>query len=291
MPTNMDVKIIEQPILPPRHKNSHKGTFGTAVLICGSYGMAGAAVLAGKAALRSGLGIAKIILPDKIYDIVARQIPEAVFVPLKTSLDGTLCQEDIPKICEHIKGADSLLFGCGSGISRDNAEILKALIENAKCPFIIDADGINLLSQNIDIIKQTEADIILTPHPGEMSRLTGKSIAEIESDRIKTARAFTDKYGAVTVLKGAETVVATRNDTYLNTIGNPGMATGGSGDTLSGILAAFLAREKDIDLAVTAAVWVHSAAGDAAAKRLSQTSMLPSDMIDELPCLFKKLEG
>ena len=291
MPTNMDVKSIEQPILPPRHKNSHKGTFGTAVLICGSYGMAGAAVLAGKAALRGGLGIAKIILPDKIYDIVARQIPEAVFVPLKTSIDGTLCCEDIPKICEHIKSADSLLFGCGSGISRDNAEILKSLIENAKCPFIIDADGINLLSQNIDIIKQTEADIILTPHPGEMSRLTGKSIAEIEADRVKTARAFTDKYGVITVLKGAETVVATRNDTYLNTIGNAGMATGGSGDTLSGILAAFLAREVDIDLAVTAAVWVHSAAGDAAAKRLSQISMLPSDMIDELPCLFKKLEG
>ncbi|MEE1198955.1 MAG: NAD(P)H-hydrate dehydratase [Acutalibacteraceae bacterium] len=287
----MDIKVIKQPMLPPRDKNSHKGTFGTAVLICGSYGMAGAAVLAGKAALRSGLGIAKIILPDKIYDIAARQIPEAVFVPLKTSLDGTLCGEDIPKICEHIKGADSLLFGCGSGRSHDNAEILKALIENTKCPFIIDADGINLLSQNIDIIKQTEADIILTPHPGEMSRLTGKSIAEIEADRIKTARAFTDKYGAVTVLKGAETVVATKNDTYLNTIGNAGMATGGSGDTLSGILAAFLAREKDIDLAVTAAVWVHSAAGDAAAKRLSQTSMLPSDMIDELPCLFKKLEG
>ena len=287
----MGVKIIEQPMLPPRNKNSHKGTFGTAVLICGSYGMAGAAVLAGKAALRSGVGIAKIILPDKIYDIVARQIPEAVFVPLKTSSDGTLCCEDIPKICEHIKNADSVLFGCGIGMSRDNAEILNNLINEVRCPFIIDADGINLLSQNIDIIKQAAAPIVLTPHPGEMSRLTGKSIGEIEANRIKTARDFADKYGAVTVLKGAETVVATRSNTYLNTIGNAGMATGGSGDTLSGILAAFLAREGDMDFAVTSAVWVHSAAGDKAAERLSLTSMLPSDIIDELPCLFKKLEG
>lgn len=287
----MDIKVIKRPTLPPRHKNSHKGTFGTAVIICGSYGMAGAAVLAARAALRSGLGIAKIILPDKIYDIVARQVPEAVFVPLKTSGEGTLCADEIGEICEHIKNADALLYGCGCGISGDNAEILKTLIKSVKCPFIIDADGINLLSQNIDIIMQTEADIILTPHPGEMSRLTGKSIAEIESNRVNTARCFTDKYGATTVLKGAETLVATPSATYINTCGNPGMATGGSGDTLSGILAAFLAREKDIDFAVTAAVWVHSAAGDMAAKRLSQTSMLPSDMIDELPCLFKKLEG
>ncbi len=287
----MDVKIIEQPSYPPRDKNSHKGTYGTAVLICGSYGMAGAAVLAGKAALRSGVGIAKIILPDKIYDIAARQIPEAVFVPLKTSLDGTLSREDIPKICEHIKNVDVVLFGCGSGASDDNAEILKMLINKVQCPFIIDADGINLLSRNIDIIKQTAVPIILTPHPGEMSRLMGKSIAEIESNRINTARYFTDKYGVITVLKGAETVVTTQGGTYLNTIGNAGMATGGSGDTLSGILAAFLARESDIDFAVTSAVWVHSAAGDMAAEKQSQTSMLPSDIIDELPCLFKKLEG
>lgn len=287
----MDVKIIEQPIFPPRDKNSHKGTYGTAVLICGSYGMAGAAVLAAKAALRSGVGIAKVILPDKIYDIVARQIPEAVFVPLKTSDKGAFCREDAPTICEHIKNADSVLFGCGVGMSDDNLEILNVLIKDVKCPFIIDADGINLLSRNIDIIKQASAPIILTPHPGEMARLTGKSVVEIENNRTYFAEIFSKKYGIVTVLKGSQTLVATPKAIYKNIIGNPGMATGGSGDTLAGILAAFLAREKDIDYAVTSAVYIHSAAGDMAAQKMSQTAMLPSDIIDKLPCLFKKLEG
>ena len=291
MPINMDVKIINEPHFAPRNKNAHKGTFGTAVFIVGSYGMAGAAVLAAKAALRSGVGIAKVILPDKIYDIVARQLPEAVFVPLKTSNKGTFCKDDIATICDNIKNANSVVFGCGVGISDDNAKILREVIKTAKCPLVIDADGINLLAQSIDIIKQASAPIILTPHPGEMSRLTGKSIAEIEGNRVEIAKQFSDNFNVITVLKGSETLVATPSNIYKNIIGNPGMATGGSGDTLAGILAAFLAREKDTEFAVTSAVYVHSAAGDLAAEELSQTAMLPSDIIDKLPCLFKKLEG
>ena len=288
----MNVEVIKAPILPARDKNAHKGTFGTALIMCGSYGMAGAAVLAITACLRSGVGIAKAVLPDKIYDIVARQVPEAVFTPVSTSPCGTFSSVDTGKITELLPSADAVLYGCGIGQSDDNTEVLKAVIKNAKSPIIIDADGINLLSRNINIIKQITVPVVLTPHPGEMSRLCGKGIAEIEGSRVNTAVEFSREYGVYTVLKGSETVVAAPDGrVFINKTGNPGMATGGSGDALAGILAAFLARERDILRAVMSAVYIHGAAGDMAAEKMSQTSLLPRDLIEQLPLLFKTLEG
>ncbi len=281
--------IITAPKIPKRAENAHKGTYGTALLICGSFGLAGAAVLAARAALRSGVGIAKCIVPKSIYPIVGKAVPEAVFLPTgrKRLSIGSAWQAK-----KAVKTASSVLIGCGLSKGYFCKRTLKAVVKNAKCPVIIDADGINLLSSCINILKQAGSIVILTPHPGEMSRLCGKSIAEIEADRESAAKKFAVEHKVYLVLKGKNTVVATPNgEIYINPTGNAGMATGGSGDTLSGIMAAFLAAEKDILSAVNKSVYIHGLAGDMAAADLSQASMLPTDMTERLPAIFKMLEG
>ena len=185
------------------------------------------------------------------------------------------------------------MFGPGVTNTNDTVILLRDILENAKCPVIIDADGINSLARNIDIIKQSAVKIILTPHPAEMARLCRVSVSVINSDRIYYAKKLAHEFGVTVVLKGANTVVATEDErVFVNLTGNPGMATGGSGDVLSGMIAGLIASgvlpEND---AVCAAVYLHGLAGDRAAQKLSQTSLLPSDIIDELPSLFKTFEG
>ena len=280
------MRFIEntKPIIPKRDKNSHKGTFGTSLIIAGSYGMAGAAVLAANAALRSGVGKAKLAVNKSIYGICAAAISEAVFIPYG------ICFKN--KLIPHIKTANSILFGCGCSTNKTTLKKLKFIIKNANCPIVIDADGINVLSQNIDILKQAKTPIILTPHPLEMSRLSGKGVQEIGEDRICAATEFANKYGVYVVLKGNGTVIAAPNETpIVNPTGNPGMATGGSGDVLAGIMAGLLAQQSDILKTVSAAVYIHGMAGDVAADNLGETAILPSDIIEELPCVFKTLEG
>ncbi len=285
-------KEIIKPNIPPRAAESHKGTFGTALLFCGSYGFAGAAVLAAKGCLRSGVGLVKSVVPNKIYDICAASVPEAVFLPLKSDIKGKFGKINKKMLYGHIVKANSILVGCGMGVSGNNLKIVEYLIDNAKSPLIIDADGINLVSRNIDILKRAKTPIILTPHPAEMSRLTGISVEKIQKDREKIAKEFAVKYGVYLVLKGNRTVVAAPNgEVFINPTGNAGMATGGSGDVLSGIMASLLCQSTNILSAVAAAVYIHGAAGDLAAEKFSQIALLPSDIIEELPCVFKTLEG
>lgn len=276
--------ISESPKIAKRDKNAHKGSFGSSLLVCGSFGMAGAAILSFRAALKSGVGKLIAAVEKNIYGICTVAVPEAVFIPLGICFKKPLLKQ--------IKGADSILFGCGVGTKKRSLKKLNLIVKNANCPVVIDADGINLLAQSIDILKQAKTPIILTPHPLEMSRLCGKRVREINNDRLKTATDFAKEYGVYLVLKGSGTIVAAPNGkTYVNPTGNAGMATGGSGDVLSGIMAALLAYNTDIFTAVKTAVYVHGAAGDSAAERLSETSLTPSDIIEELPCVFKTLEG
>lgn len=271
---------IEKPSIPSREKDSHKGTFGTALHICGSVGFAGAAVLAGRACLKSGVGLLKVLVPKGIYNICAKSLPEAVFIVSKRGIK------------EQIKNADSVLIGPGMSVSKRTKTLLKKVLENATSPIIIDADGINVLSRGIDMLKRAKTPIILTPHPKEMSRLTGLEVNEIQKNRETVAKDFAQKYGVYLVLKGSGTVVATpTGDAFINPTGNPGMATGGSGDVLSGIISALVCYFDNITDAIKSAVYIHGMAGDVAANRLSQTALLPSDIIEELPCVFKTLEG
>jgi len=275
-------KTIEKPQFPKRRHNSHKGTFGTALMFCGSYGMAGAAILATRAALASGVGIAKCVVCDGIYDILTRAIPEAVCLPVVQDESGTY-KADTIDYEKAFKKVTAVLIGCGMAQSDNTRKVLRCVAEKSDVPIIIDADGINLLADSIDILRECKAPVIITPHPAEMARLCKCSTAEIEQNRIYYAQKFAIDYNCTVVLKGANTIVATnKGEIFFNLTGNPGMATGGSGDVLSGIMVSLLAQGFVPEDAAKAAVYLHGEAGDRAALKKGERAMLPSDIIKEL---------
>ncbi len=265
---NSPLKAIEKPELKKRDAVSHKGSYGTALAVVGSYGMVGAAILSGKAALRSGVGLLKMAACPENYTAIALALPEAVQTANPTEALGK---------------ATALLVGCGMGVSHENKKLIEELVLSSNVPVIIDADGINNIAGSIEFIKQANAPIIFTPHPAEMARLVGKTAAEVESDRIGIAKAFAAELGVTVCLKGTNTLVATPDgQVFVNLIGNAGMASAGSGDMLAGVMLALLAKGEEVTSAVCSAVWLHSAAGDAACRELGEESMLPSDMIERL---------
>lgn len=276
------VTVIEKPLPRLRDKNSFKNTYGTALSVCGSYGMPGAAIISAKAALRSGVGILKLACVEENYTACAVSLPEAVLLPCPTR-GKTYSSESADALKEALKTADALLIGCGMGISEDARTLVKELLKTTTVPTVLDADGINLIASDIELLKDVKAPLILTPHPGEMARLMGTSPKDIESDRLGIAAGFAKKFGLYLVLKGSNTIVASPSgELSVNLTGNPGMATAGSGDMLAGIILALLAKGFDPCVAAKSAVWYHSAAGDAAKARLGEESMLPTDMIEEL---------
>lgn len=280
-PTEYSFLTNEKPIFKKRNHNAHKGSYGTALLLCGSYGMAGAAILAARAALRSGVGIVKCVICDSIYSPFTCAVPEAVCIPVKPNSVGTFSDNtDLDKALER---SAAVLFGCGVGCNEDTAALLENLITTAAVPLVIDADGINALSCRIDILKKSKAPIILTPHPGEMARLCNTTVAQVESNRIEVAREFAKQHNCYLVLKGADTVIAEPSgEICINLNGNPGMAKGGSGDVLAGITVSLLAQGIEVGTAVKAAVYLHGEAGDKACLRKGERAMLPSDIINEL---------
>ena len=274
--------IIEKPSHLNRPKNSHKGTYGTALLLCGSYGMCGAQILAAKAALRSGVGLVKSIVCDKNYTAFCQSVPEAVTYPVSTLPDGAPEVFD-RTILSATSSSNAMLLGCGLGKSDEAKRIVKNALLISQIPIILDADGINAIASDINILRKTKAPVILTPHPKEMSRITGLSVAEIERNRMKVAKRFAIDYGCVLVLKGTNTVVSAPDGrVFINNGGNPGMATGGSGDVLAGIMVALLAGGSAPLDAALEAVWYHSLAADNAVTKISQRALLPSDIIEEL---------
>lgn len=275
------------PVIAKRRLNTNKGTFGKTLAVCGSYGMAGAAVLSLRAALKSGVGLAYGFLPDNIYEIAAISVLEAVFLPYTENLK--LSDSDAEKLASKVELCDSVLFGCGVGQRKVNEQILEILFSKALCPLIIDADGINTLARRINL-KCNTGKLILTPHPGEAARLLSTDIPEIERRRVYSAQRIAEKYGAVTVLKGALSIIASPDGRYLyNTTGNPGMATAGSGDVLSGIIAARTVNRSDLFEAVAESVYIHGAAGDYCIYENSEISLTASDITDALPRVFKEL--
>ncbi len=268
----------------PRAADSHKGTYGTVLSVCGSYGMAGAAYFAAAAALRCGVGLVVAALPSSLYPIVASQLPEAVYLPYeRVGADTAGCLLTRP--------ADVILVGCGLGQSPEIAEMVAALLQQTTCPIILDADGINVAAQHIVIPETMRAPLVLTPHPLELARLMHCSVDEIQRDRIAAASKAAEQFGATVILKGHRTVVASSDgQVWVNDTGNAGMAVGGSGDVLAGMLASFVAQGMSPWDAARCSVYLHGAAGERAAARLSQHAMLPSDMLGELGALFLQIE-
>lgn len=275
-------------LLPQRPAVSHKGNFGHVLCICGSKAMPGAAYLATKAALRSGAGLVTAAFPESIYNIMASKLTEALLMPLEETASGTLSANCIDTICESLEKYTSIVIGCGLSVNEDTKAVVEAIIRKSNVPIVVDADGINIVSQNINILKEAHCPIILTPHPKEMSRLISLPVDLIASDKAKWARDSAKQFSSYIVLKGSNTVVASPEEerVYVNSSGNSGLAKGGSGDVLSGIIGAFCAQGMNLQRACTAAVYLHGHCADCVADRLSKTGMLATDVIDELAHVF-----
>ena len=279
-------------MLPKRKPVSNKGTYGRALCVCGSMRMTGAAALAAEGALRTGAGLVTLAFPQAAYSAITPKLTETLFLPLDSNLEGTFAFSALSGVVENAKNSTSVLIGCGLGFNKDTERLVHSAIREIKSPMIIDADGINALSTNINILKEAQAPVILTPHPGEMSRLCGKSIAEIISDPVSVAYEFSQTYGVTVVLKGANTVVCGtgENEIYINTTGNAGLARGGSGDLLSGMIVSLLAQGMKPFEATVCAVYLHGLAADEVAEKTSMRGMLPSDILKYLPEFFSKFE-
>ena len=224
-----------------------------------------------------------------ITPVIASRIPEAMLEPLESDENGFISVNNYDKIMNAAEKATAVLIGCGLGVTDGTRELVKKLLQNLNCPIILDADGINCISDSIDIIRQVKSSIILTPHPAEMGRLCGKSAAEVQSDRLNTALNFSNEYNAIVVLKGAGTVIAEKNNVYVNQTGNPGMGKGGSGDVLSGITASLVAQGISAVNSCVLGTFIHGMAGDMAAENKSMQSMTAIDIISELPKAFKNI--
>ncbi|MBO4937393.1 MAG: NAD(P)H-hydrate dehydratase [Oscillospiraceae bacterium] len=269
-------------ILPDRDPWAHKGKFGKILLLCGSRGYTGAAALSAMGALRSGAGLVFLGVPECIYTIEAVKLTEAIVFPLPDD-GGCLSAEAVPEILERLPKLDAVLLGPGWGQSEGTLAAAKAVLERFDGPVVVDADGINVLSRHKDILRGRTAPTILTPHDGEFARLGGV----IAEDRIASARALAADLGCTLLLKGHETVITDGERVYLNHTGNPGMAVGGSGDVLAGIIVSLLGQGITPLEAAACGAWLHGAAGDLCAREIGQYGMLPGDMVQALPRLLK----
>lgn len=273
-----------------RPDDSNKGTLGSLLCICGSYGMAGAAIMAGKAALRCGIGLLKIAVPKSIYPVCATNILESVYYPLEETSNGIISSKNTDFLLEMCEKSSAVVIGCGLSVCDDTKNLVQSVITNCEKPLVIDADALNCICNKPEILKNLKAPAIITPHPGEMARLLHSTPKAVNSNRENTSIDFAKKFGVVTVLKGAGTIIASPDgEVYINHTGNSGMATGGSGDILSGIIGSLLAQGASPINAAAAGVFLHGTIGDLAAEKLGKISMLPTDMIDMIPTAYLKL--
>lgn len=269
-------------LLPDRNPWGHKGNFGKLLLLCGSRGYTGAAFFAAMGALRSGAGLVFLGVPESIYGIEAVKLNEPVIFPLPDA-GGRLGADAVPEILTRLHQMDAVLVGPGLGQSEGTLAVVRAVLEKAECPVVVDADGINVLSAHRDLLRGRKSPTILTPHDGEFARLGGV----IGEDRMAAAAALAEELGCVVLLKGHETCITDGTDGYLNPTGNPGMAVGGSGDVLAGVITALLGAGLPPLEAAACGAWLHGAAGDRCAAELGQYGMLPTDMLSALPRLMK----
>ena len=269
-------------LLPDRNPWGHKGDFGKLLLLCGSRGYTGAAFFAAMGALRAGAGLVFLGVPESIYGIEAVKLNEPVIFPLPDA-DGRLSADAVPEILSRLPRMDAVLVGPGLGQSEGTLAVVRAVLEKAECPVVVDAAGINVLRAHRDLLRGRKSPTILTPHDGEVARLGGI----IGEDRMAAAAALADDLGCVVLLKGHETCVTDGTDGYINPTGNPGMAVGGSGDVLAGVITALLGAGLPPLEAAACGAWLHGAAGDRCAAELGQYGMLPTDMLSALPRLMK----
>jgi ADP-dependent NAD(P)H-hydrate dehydratase len=290
----MDLERTESiPTLPKRPVNSHKGLYGSVLVVAGGRGMAGAAALCGASALRSGAGLVRIACSSEVQPTVASFEPSYMTYPLPADGDGLIAFDPARRALERLLDqADVLAIGPGFGQSDDLRKLVRWVVESVTLPVVLDADGLNALAGQTESLKNRKSPIILTPHPGEFARLTGKSVSAIQEDREALAAEFARQGGElVVVLKGTGTVVTDGRRVYVNSTGNPGMATGGVGDVLTGVIAALLGQKLSAFEAAQLGVYAHGLAGDIARDQNGEIGMIAGDVVDSLADAFYHLPG
>jgi len=271
-----------------RQADTHKGDFGHVFVVAGSVGMTGAAYLSSQAALLSGSGLVTLGIPESLNAIMEVKLTEAMTLPLPETKEQSLSLKARGKIIEFSKETDVLVIGPGLSRHKDTTRLVKTLLKSINRPVVLDADGIIAVADSLDILKRRKSPTVLTPHPGEFSRLVKRDIRSIQEDRAKIASSFAKKYKVILVLKGHRTlVVDPRGEIYVNKTGNSGMSTAGVGDILTGMIASFIGQGVDAKSASVIGVYIHGKAGDIAAKDKGQFSMIASDMLNKLPQALK----
>ena len=278
--------------IPFRQATSHKGDYGKLLVIAGSRGMAGAACLAAEAAARIGAGLVSLVVPHDIYEPVASKLTEVMVIPVSQTAEGTISKDALPVIKAMLEKSDVLALGPGLSTNQETAETIRRIVSFSTIPVVLDADGLNAFVDHTDAFEQTKSPLVLTPHPGEMARLAGIPVDTVQGDRLQVSRSWSSNWGAVLVLKGARSIVATpEGNTYICATGNPGMATGGSGDVLTGIIAGLLAQGMDAAVAAAAGVHLHGKAGDMAAGEKGMMGLIAGDILQSLPVATRMIEG
>lgn len=281
--------VTRLPVLPARPADSNKGTFGRVLVVAGSRGMSGAAVLCASAVLRGGAGLVFVAVPADILPIVAAANPCYLTVPLPHDEQGRLTVAAREELLAQCRSQDVIAFGPGLGRGAAITELALAVLTECQTPLVLDADGLNAMQGHVAALKNRSGPLILTPHPGEFARLLGTDIANVQAHRQELAVRFASEHGVILVLKGHGTIVTDGRRVYTNTTGNPGMATGGTGDILTGLIAALLGQKMEPFAAAQLGVHLHGLAGDLARDELGEVSLIASDLLEYLPSVFRSL--
>lgn len=302
---SLPLSLLENPEIPrqlitgelvaswfkPRPRDSHKGTYGRVLVVAGSRGMVGAARMCTQAVLRAGAGLVTLAVPASQQPVAAASLDEAMTLGLPETEAGTLAEAALEPVLAACAKADILVLGPGLSNQPETVQFVRQLLPQLTLPTVLDADGLNALVGNTEILEDCQAPLLITPHPGEMGRLLELSIAEVQENRIDLVRGVARKWNLVAILKGSGTVIGTpMGGLYLNTTGNPGMATGGSGDVLTGVLAGLLAQGFSMEQAAAAGTYLHGLAGDMAAEELGEISLLAGDLIKFLPSALQSVQ-
>ena len=287
--------VEEQNILPyfkKRKKDSHKGTYGHLFIISGSLGKTGAAIMAAKAALKMGAGLVTVGTPESCLPIVARSMVELMTEPLSETPKKTLSSEALERILGLLEDKDALMVGPGISTHPSTSELVLSLMPKIKIPAVFDADALNILASKPELFKSLSQPAVVTPHPGEFAHLLGLSTKEVVENKLELTPQFAQKYGVYMVLKGYKTLTATpEGEVFINPTGNPGMATAGSGDVLSGMIAAMIIQEKNLLDAILAAVYVHGLSGDFGMEKVGERALTAANIITYLPSAVKRLSS
>jgi hydroxyethylthiazole kinase-like uncharacterized protein yjeF len=277
--------------LPPRPPAAHKGDFGKALILAGSRGMTGAATLTSLAALKAGCGLVKLGCPFELNPTLETKLTEVITHPLPETGSGSLSLSALTEIQHLINWADVLAIGPGLSQDSETCALIRKLVRGCRKPTVLDADGLNAFDGESELLQELELPLIITPHPGELARLINREVSAILTDPVETARKWSSQWHCVLILKGAPTIIASRGTVYVNSTGNSGMATAGSGDVLTGLLTGLLAQGCSVEDASICGVMLHGLAGDLAALTDFDRSMTAGDILEQTGSAFKQIEG